>query len=445
MQASEPRSVPNSFFPREVNHRMSTTQYVDVERALELLEQTVDPENATTIREFINHQAAEGISEVQQHRQVYSLRMLLTKFAPDDFRLRDASEQELKQLMAAMNRSDYADSSKHKFRCTIKKFYRVENGGQEHPDKVNFISTHRQNAKTVSRDDLFTEDELKRLFRNFSNTRDRAFTMVLYESAARPGEVLTRTIGDFSSEAEGDFIFLEGLKNTPDRTNQLVRAGRTIREWLAQHPLGGEPGDIADPSAPLWVKIEQQTCLNCGETPQQHDDETCTYEPDMADQMKYDGYLRRFKRACEKAEIPENKRKPYNLRHTRITEVATFMGYEQLNKFAGWQPGSDRAKIYVHLNNDDVNQAIREKYGLDTEDAEQQTQECSFCGATNQSEHHECRQCGRPLSLKQQVDQEDDLAVLERLKELKEKGVLDKLDQLETLADQASVHGRSDA
>jgi len=412
---------------------MSTTQYVDVNHALELMEQDVDSANAAAIREFINHQAAEDISEVQQHRQVYSLRMLLKKFAPDGFRLRDATKEELKELMANMNRSDYKESSKHKFRCTVKKFYRVENGGQEHPEKVNFISTHRPNAKTVCRDDLFTEDELKRLFRSFTNTRDRAFTMLLYESAARPGEMLSRNIADFSTEAKGDFIFLEGLKNTPDRTNQLVRAGRTVREWLAQHPLGGEPGDITDPNAPLWVKLEQQACTHCGDTPQRHDDEECSYDPDLADRMKYDGYLRRFKDACERADIPENKRRPYNLRHTRLTEVATFMGYEQLNKFAGWKPGSDRAKVYVHLNNDDVNQAIRDEYGLSGGEDEQQDVDCPFCGASNQASYAECRNCGRPLSLEQQVDQQTD--VLERLNELEEKGVLEKLEELEPFSE----------
>lgn len=59
---------------------------------------------------------------------------------------------------------------------------------------------------------------------------DRPPTMVLYESAARPGELLTRNIVDFTSNEKGDFIFLEGEKGTPDRTNQLVRSGRTIRE-----------------------------------------------------------------------------------------------------------------------------------------------------------------------------------------------------------------------
>lgn len=315
----------------------------------------------------------------------------------------------------------------------------MENGGYDHPDKVRFISTTKQNTKTVSREDLFTADERKRLFRGFSSTRDRAFTIVLYESAARPGEMLSRNIADFTANARGDFIFLEGLKNTPDRTNQLVRAGRTVREWLTQHPLGGAMGDIQDPSAPLWVKTEQQQCQHCGEIPHHHDDEACTYEPDLGDRMRYDGYLRRFKDACERAEIPANKRRPYNLRHTRLTEVATFMGYEQLNKFAGWVPGSSRAKVYVHLNNEDVNKAIRDQYGLDDGNEEDQSVTCPFCDITNQSGHSECRRCGRPLSLEQQVKQEEDLSVLERLHELEEKGALDKLDQLETLGEHAST------
>jgi hypothetical protein len=209
----------------------------------------------------------------------------------------------------------------------------------------------------------------------------------------------------------------------------LIRAGRTVREWLEQHPLGGELGSIDDGSAPLWVKTEQQECKKCGEIPQKHE-AGHGYEADLRDRMNYSSYYRRFKAACEKADIPDNKTKPYNLRHTRLTEVATFMGYEQLNKFAGWVPGSDRAKVYVHLNNDDVNRAIREEYGLSGDEDEDQSKECPFCGTDNQSGHSECRQCGRPLSLEEEADKEEKQEVLERLTELEEKGVLDKLDQL---------------
>lgn len=408
---------------------MSTTQYINVTQSLQNLEKHVSEENAQAVTDLINHSAAEGIGESQQQRITYAFKTVLTKFAPEDFQLRNATEQELKQIVAAINRSDYAESTKHKFRCSLKKFYKVENGG-EHPDKVKFFSVHKNKKPTsVTRDDLFTKEELKQLFSGFSNSRDRAFTMVLYESAARPGELLSRNIGDFTSNEKGDFIFLEGSKGTPDRTNQLVRSGRTLREWIAQHPLGGELGDIENPSAPLWVKREQQKCEKCGNIPHQHDD-SCQYEPDFTDRMNYDGYRRRFKQACEKADIPDNKRRPYNLRHTRLTEVATFMGYEQLNKFAGWVPGSDRAKVYVHLNNDDVNQAIRDQYGLDTAEEEDKLVTCSICGTENESHYSECRTCGRLLSFKQKTQQDQKQQVLERLSELDENGVLEKLEKL---------------
>jgi integrase len=343
--------------------------------------------------------------------------------------MKGATKSELKQMMAAVNRSDYAESTKVKFKTAVKKFYRIQNGGHEQPEKTRFFKVGKESS-SISREDLFTEDELKRLFRNFSNVRDRAFTMILYESAARPGELLSRNIADFTSNEKGDFIYLEGLKGTPDRTNQLVRSGRTAREWLIQHPLGGELGNINDKSAPLWVKTEQQECTQCGEIPQRHETGH-EYEPDMRDRVNYSSFYRRFKAACEKAEIPENKTRPYNLRHTRLTEVATFMGYEQLNKFAGWKPGSDRAKVYVHLNNDDVNEAIRDKYGLSGPEDGNQTSECPFCGAENEKGHSECRQCGRPLSLKNKTEQEEKQNVLERLAELEEKGVLEKLEKLD--------------
>lgn len=409
---------------------MSSTAYIDVENYLQTLENEINADNAQTIREFIDYCAAEGLSEVRQQRNAQSLKMILLKFAPDSFQLAGASEDDLKQVIASLNRSDYADATKHTIKSAVKKFYKVENGGHEQPDKTKFFSVKTGKATSVSREDLFTADELQRLFGSVHTTRDRAMLMVFYETAARPKELLSLNIADFTSNGKGDFISLKGAKHTPDRTNQLVRAGRPLREWLAQHPFGGELGDLQDTTAPLWVKTEQQACTHCGDIPHNHED-GCDYDPDPADRVTYDGFYRRFKVACEKADIPEKKTRPYNLRHTRLTEVATFMGYEQLNKFAGWKPGSDRAKVYVHLNSDDVNQAIRDEYGLTNGENEQLQVECPFCGATNQNRHSECRQCGRPLSLEQQSQQDEKFRVLERLQELDEKGVLKKLEQLD--------------
>lgn len=112
---------------------MSTKQYIDVNRTLRNLDDELDRQtNIQAIHDFINHCAAEGISEVQQVRHIQSLKTLITRFGPEGFELRGASERDLKAILAKLNRSDYADATKQKFKAAVKKFYRVENGG-EHP------------------------------------------------------------------------------------------------------------------------------------------------------------------------------------------------------------------------------------------------------------------------------------------------------------------------
>ncbi|ERG90038.1 MAG: hypothetical protein J07HQW1_00051, partial [Haloquadratum walsbyi J07HQW1] len=87
-------------------------------------------------------------------------------------------------------------------------------------------------------------------------------------------------------------------------------------------------------------------------------------------------------------------------------------------------------KVYVHLNNDDVNRAIRDQYGLSTGSEEDQTRSCPFCGSENQTGHSECRNCGRPMDLKSRTEQKEKREALERLSELEDQGVLDELEEL---------------
>jgi hypothetical protein len=100
---------------------MTTKRYVDVQKALENLEDS-DLNNANTeaITEFIDHCTAEGLSEVRQRRLITALKSIVQNFAPDDFELRDASETELKQVIASLNRSDYTESTKHTMRAAVK-------------------------------------------------------------------------------------------------------------------------------------------------------------------------------------------------------------------------------------------------------------------------------------------------------------------------------------
>jgi hypothetical protein len=66
---------------------MSSTQYVDVNRTLQNLEEQASSENVQAVQEFVDHCAAEGISEVQQDRLVWSWKTLLQKYAPEEFEM----------------------------------------------------------------------------------------------------------------------------------------------------------------------------------------------------------------------------------------------------------------------------------------------------------------------------------------------------------------------
>jgi anaerobic ribonucleoside-triphosphate reductase len=84
------------------------------------------------------------------------------------------------------------------------------------------------------------------------------------------------------------------------------------------------------------------------------------------------------------------------------------------------------------LNNDNVNQAIREEYGLEMAGIDDQQVTCSICGSENQSGHSESRTCGRPLSLEASTQLQEKLEILGRLAELEEQIVLEKLQQFDS-------------
>ncbi len=402
-----------------------------LEQLLERLKEDpeLSSENKQAILEFIDHCAAEGLTRSQQRKHLYSFFTIFRKFAPEAFELRDAPEEEIKVIMAAIYRSEYAEWTKVMFGQTLNKFYRIENDGIV-PKKCRFIRTSPKRPRAVTREDLYTQEELEAIFRSTNNIRDLALFQTLYETGARPAEMILAKIGDVTFNEKGDFIFIRGVKNTPDRTIQLVESGVVLREWIKRHPKGVNVHNPVDTSAPLWIKMEQNCCANCGVEPNRHASHGCNqYVPVDMERMKYANVVRNFKKACERAGVNKRNNKLYNFRHTRITEACMFMSHEQLCKFAGWAPGSDRVRVYSHLISEDVNQAIRKYYSIGTGN-QQEDITCPVCGQKNPSRSLECRNCKRPLSLRSATELDKLSKAISRIAELEEKGKLDRLLKL---------------
>ena len=388
----------------------------------------ITEENRNAILSFLDECAVEGLSPVRQLKYIYMLKAIACRLAPSGFSLKNATEAELKQVLAAINRSSYADPTKVDFKNAIKKYYKVLNGGTP-AEKTAFIKIKVDKATPVTRDDLFAPEEVRAVVSKLRNIRDKAFVMTLYETAARPGELLACKISDVTFNEKGDFIFLQGLKGTPDRTNQLVESGILLREWLRYHPKGGDPYNPIDPSAPLWVKLEQTSCKNCGVCIQYHKQKGCNrFEPMEIEAASYDNLRMNFRKACHKAAIKKRARL-YSLRHSRITEVSQFMSNQQLCKFAGWKPGSGQFEVYVHLSNDDVNLAIRNHYNIGA-GTEEKYITCPICGQRNPPGSLECRNCKRPLSLESKAKLDQLSEAVKLMAELQEDGKLEGLLRL---------------
>jgi len=390
--------------------------------------------NREAILEFVDECAAEGLGPARQRKYVFILRTIAVRFTTGGFLLKSATEEELKQLVAAINRSSYSEATKVDFKKAIKKYYKVQNGRRD-PEKTRFIRTAMSKPTQVTRADIFTEDEIQRVIAQFRNLRDRAFFAVMHESAARPAELLGCSIGDAEFRDDGDFIALRGIKGTPDRRNQLVSSGLLLREWIKCHPAGGNPLRPRDPAAPLWTKMEQTSCKNCGVPAQQHKKRGCeSYQPLEIEQAEYAGMRKAFRRACAQAEIQNRRDRMYSLRHSRITEVSQFMSNQQLCRFSGWRPSSGQFEVYVHLTDGDVNSAIRAHYDLGmTSGAENVV--CSICGARNLATAGECRNCLRPLTLKSVAKLEKLSEAVRVVAELQEKGQLERMLRIFSLAD----------
>lgn len=86
--------------------------------------------------------------------------------------------------------------------------------------------------------------------------------------------------------------------------------------------------------------------------------------------------------------------------------------------------------MYVHLNNDDVNQAIRDEHGLSSAEDGTEPFACAVYGTKNQPAHSDYRTCRRPLSITAKTTPAEKQRILERVTELEEQGVLDKLSDL---------------
>ncbi len=166
------------------------------------------------------------------------------------------------------------------------------------------------------------------------NSRDRAMISLLYESGARIGEIGSMRVKDVSFDEYGAIVWLPKSKTVRIKI-RVVYSARYLAEWLSDHPLR------VALNAPLWIKLSGRNAFSG---------------------MEYADIRMQIKKIAKRAGI-KKRIYPHLFRHTRATRLLSKLSESIGAKYLGWVPGSDMVRIYVHLANEDVDEAILKMHG----------------------------------------------------------------------------------
>lgn len=282
--------------------------------------------------------------------------------------LKDLNKDEIKALVAKIERKNYSERTKKGYKTAIKKFYQILEGyewnSRKYPDKVEWIKTTLRKSK-LKDPEVLSKEEIKRIFESAQGIFEKALATFMYESGCRsPDELLNMKVGDVELLNGKAKVKLFSGK-VGGRKIIVVSCVPYLKDWIKnRHP---------DPKKDnlLWID---------GDKP-----------------LNYVKLCKIVKRWAKGAGI-EKRITPYTFRRTRATHLANKWPTPVLYKYMGWVQGSDVIQRYVALNEEDVEETVLSFYGMKAgkENNDIKPLFCPNCGQQNPPELEFCHFCGAP-------------------------------------------------
>ena len=174
----------------------------------------------------------------------------------------------------------------------------------------------RPRIKGVS--DIISLQEIQRILDRIHNPKHKALVALLYDTGARPSEILNLSYYDIKFDEKGMLATLDG--KTGQRT---IRVISTIGSYSYVYKY--------------WQQIST---------------ETHPYPFKMSIRM-----LEKLIDKASKKALIKRKVTPYIFRHSRATHLAKHLTEAQMRIYFGWAPGSNMPERYVHLTGRDLEEA----------------------------------------------------------------------------------------
>jgi len=324
------------------------------------------------IEEFGRIRLAKGATKLRVVKCMWCIR-LMAAWLKKDFR--KATQNDLLDLISAMDTKNYSEYTLYDFKIVLKMFYKWLLGKDEEcPKVIKWLKPKLKNQKHKLPEELLNVEEIQKLANATTNPRDKAFILTLYESGCRIGELLYLKLKNVQFDQYGGILRVSG--KTGDRRVRIIASVQVLSVWLQDHP------DKDNPEAPLWpARLGRYQPVPCS----------------------YPCILVMLQRATKASGI-KKRVYPHLFRHSRATALANKLTEAQMKEYFGWTQGSDMAATYVHLSGRDVDSTLLQMYSLKDVPVQKEVKLdiriCSRCKEKNSPTQSFCGKCGNPFDEK---------------------------------------------
>lgn len=325
--------------------------------------------------------------------------------------------------------ADKSEGGRRTYKATLRQFflwfylYEKEIPENELPRFINNqLKVKGQAGKNkVKKEDVPTEEEVKKLLKTAWNHRDRALIAILADKGMRISEALALEIKDVNFDPAGIYLMVpEAKKNYESyRKNRLTWSRPALKDWLENHPRRNEE------NAPLFVKLQNR-----------QDEED--YQ-----ELKYDAarhMLEKLKKRASVENITLHKFRHYSTTKDRQKK---HMRDSFIVKDKGWDDPS-MLERYDHLTENEVDIAhikqmvedgqleksvleeIENGNGSGETEVTLELIRCPNCNHPNSPERDYCDQCNQPFN-GEGIEKQERLKGLVR-DAIEQKGLLEELE-----------------
>jgi len=273
----------------------------------------------------------------------------------------------------------------------------VEPDKRPKPEAVQNIPQLKRKEKSIYKPtDLWTPQDDSLFLKYCPNARDRCYHAMSRDSAARPHELLKLKIKDVVFKLTPDKKqYAEILVNgkTGTRHIPLIDSIPHIKDWISQHPQGGNTNSILL----CGFGKSLNRIIHVRSLHRIYQDYKNEFFPKLLDNPNVPPE--------DKQKIRELFKKlwnPYIRRHSSLTEKSTILKEHTLRQFAGWSPVSNMHLKYLHYFGNESNDSILEAYGIIPKDRELvdilKSKQCPNCNEPNKPDNKFCAKCRMVLT-----------------------------------------------